>query len=336
MKKNIKNSIAFLKKFSVFSVFSVVKIFLLFNISAAAQSKVLIRVSAETTLKNERVLLGDIAEISGANEETASRLKTISLGYAPAIGMTREVFKDRLRLMISAAGFSENSFAIDAPPKIIIRRVGQMLSQNMLRETVEKAILSDFQNKYIAAKIVRLDLPQFIQIPAGNFEIRASASAVANLFAPFSVSIEIRHDEKTVKRFSATAQIEATAEVLVAARDLLAGEKISAADVRRETRRLEKSLAAYLRDEKNLRGTVLLKNLSAGTEITTETVAAGYVVRAGDAVRIVGESGKMQIIINGEARASGKIGDRVSVKNLQSGAILQAVVVDEGIVKVLF
>ena len=103
-----------------------------------------------------------------------------------------------------------------------------------------------------------------------------------------------------------------------------------------ETRRLEKSLNNYLRDTEKLRGTVLLKNLSAGTELTTDAVAASYVIRAGDSVRIVGESGKMQIVVNGKAIASGRIGDRIAVKNLQSGTNLQAVVVDEGLVKVLF
>ena len=71
-------------------------------------------------------------------------------------------------------------------------------------------------------------------------------------------------------------------------------------------------------------------------EITSDSFVASIVIRVGDRVRIVGQSGKMQIIVNGEARASGKIGDRIAVKNLQSNAVLQAVVEDEGLVKVIF
>jgi flagella basal body P-ring formation protein FlgA len=47
-------------------------------------------------------------------------------------------------------------------------------------------------------------------------------------------------------------------------------------------------------------------------------------------------SGGMQIAIIGEARANGRIGDRIAVKNTQSGVILQATVIDEHTVKLNF
>ncbi|MET0752722.1 MAG: flagellar basal body P-ring formation chaperone FlgA [Pyrinomonadaceae bacterium] len=306
------------------------------GIPVFAQSKAVICVSAETAIENDRVTLGDIAEISGAGEEAKNRLKMVSLGYAPNVGMTREIFKDKILLAIAAAGFSKNDFSLDAPPKIFVRRTAQTVGRNLLREAVEKAVLTNFQNENITAKIVRLDLPSDMQIPSGKVEVRANPINAGNFFLPFSVSLEIRVDEKIVRRVSATVQIEASAEILVAAKDLISGAKITETDVKKEIRRLEKPLNSYLRDTAKLRGTVLIKNLSGGAEITTDAVVAGYVIRGGDLVRIVGESGKMQIIINGEARASGKIGDRIAVKNSQSGTILQAVVVDEGLVKVLF
>lgn len=324
----------FLKKFPIL-IFAAA-ICLLFSLSASAAGKIVLRLSAETVIENERVTLGDIAEISGAGEETINRLKAVSLGYAPNVGLTREMRKQDILLAVAAAGFANMDFALDAPTRVIVRRAAQIVSRDSLREAVEKAVLTNFQNGDAAVKIVRLDLPTNVRIPTGNTQIRASASDVANFFAPFSVSLEIRVNEQIAHRFSVTANIEATAEVLVAARDLKPGDKISEADVTKETRRLEKSLKSYLRDGKNLRGMVLLKHITAGAEITTDAIAAGYVVRAGDSVRIVGGSGKTQIIINGEARTSGRIGDRISVKNLQSGAILQAQVTDEGAVKILF
>lgn len=318
------------------SALSVIIFLLIGGIPAFAQSKAVIRISAETAVDSDRVTLGDIAEISGANEETKTRLQKIALGYAPNIGMTREIFKDKILLSIAAAGFAKTDFAFIAPPKIFVRRTAQTVNQNQLRAAIEQAVLGNFQNENIEAKIVRLDLPADIQTPSGNVEIRVGKLNAANLFLPFSVALEILIDEKIVRRTSATVQVEASAEILVAARDLVSGEKITETDVKKEIRRLEKPLNYYLRDASKLRGNVLTKNLSDGAAMTSDTVAAGYVIRGGDSVRIVGESGKMQIIINGEARSSGRIGDRIAVKNLQSGTILQATIVDEGLVKVLF
>lgn len=321
----------FLKKIFVFSV-----VISFCGVSVFAQSKAVIRISAETAIENDRVTLGDISAISGVNEEAKNRLKMISLGYAPNVGMTREIFKDKILLSIAAAGFAKTDFALDAPAQIFVRRTAQTVGQNLFREAVEKAVLANFQNENIAAKIVRLDLPSDIQIPSGKVEVRVNRLNAGNFFLPFSAALEIRVDEKIVRRAAATVQVEASAEVLVAAKDLVSGAKIAETDVKKEIRRLEKPLNSYLRDASKLRGTILTKNLSGGAEITSDAVAAGYVIRGGDLVRIVGESGKMQIIINGEARSSGKIGDRIAVKNSQSGTILQATVVDEGLVKVLF
>ena len=317
-------------------IFIFLILFLLGSFSAFAQSKFIIKIAPETTIETDLINLSDIAQISGFDETKLNRLKSISLGYAPNVGMIRELFQEKILISIAAAGISKKDFSIDAPAKIFVRRSAHNVGQELLRESIEKALLADFRRNNVTAQIVRLDLPTNLQVPAGNIEVRVKPVNIANLFAPFSVSIEIRVAEKTVRHISVTVQLEATAEVLVAAKDLVAGKKVNVADLIKETRRLEKPVANYLRDVENLRGMVLVKNVSAGTEITTDSFASGYVIRSGDLVRIIAESGKLQISIGGEAKASGRIGGRISVKNLQSGAILQAVVIDEGLVKIIF
>lgn len=333
MKKE-KGKITFIAKNPALFVFSAIVLFC--GVSVFAQDKTVVRVSSETVIDGDRVMLGDIAEISGAGETKSARLKKISLGYAPKVGMTRQIFRDRILLSIAAAGFAKTEVSFIAPAKILVRRSALTVDRLEFREAVEKAVLAHFQRESVEAKIVKMDLPSAVQIPSGEIEVRAALPKTGNLFLPFSVALEILVDGKIVRRASATVQIEASAEILVAANDLISGAKISENAVKTEIRRLEKPLNSYLRDASKLRGTVLTKDLSAGAPLTFDAIAAGYVIRGGDPVRIVGESGKMQIIINGEARTSGRIGDRIAVKNAQSGAVLQAIVVDEGLVKVNF
>lgn len=319
---------------SVFSVSSVA-IFLIFASVAFAQSKITVRLAPETTIENDRIELGKIAKISGETTQI-TKLNSVSLGYAPSVGMLRELTKDRINLAIAAAGFSAADYTLDAPAKIIVRRSAQSVGEKMLREAVEKAVSEQLNAEGVNFKIVRLDLPAQIEIPSGEIEVKADLGNSRNLFAAFSISLEIQADKKTVRRVSAMTQIEAFADVLVASKDLTLGSKISAGDVTIENRRLEKPLASYLRTPENLRGVNLTKNISAGTVLTTNTVVSAAVIKTGDLVQIQAQSGNLKIIINGEARTNGKIGDRISVKNTQSGALLQAVVLDEKTVKVNF
>lgn len=305
------------------------------SVSLFAQDKATVRVAAEKTLDGERVVLGEIAEIS-ADEMTDKRLKNISLGYAPNVGMLREISRSQIILAISAAGFADDEIFLDAPAKILIRRAGQTISQSQMREVVEKFVSERISGEQISAKITKIELPNGFFAPTGSIEIRPNLTANLNFFQPFSLPAEIRIDGKTWRRFSAKIEIEACADVLVAARDLTANAKLSESDVRFENRRLMKPLANYLRDIEKLRGLMLIKNTSNGAEITADLFVPNVVVKAGDAVRIEALSGKLKIVVSGEARASGRIGDRIAVKNLQSGAILQAVVADVGLVRVLF
>jgi flagella basal body P-ring formation protein FlgA len=225
---------------------------------------------------------------------------------------------------------------LDAPLKATIRRTGQIVSTEQVRAAVEKAVLSGLSIDKIEARITRLDLPESLLAPAGKLDIHTNFSNIRNPFAKFSLPVEIRVDDRLIRTFAAGVEIEAFADVLVAAIDMAVNTRITETNVKFERKRLVKPLAAYLLDTARLRGAMLIRNVAAGAEITSDTFAAGVVVKYGDTVSLEAVSETIKLIIVAEARGSGKIGDRIAVKNLQSGAILQAVVTDEGHVRVAF
>ncbi len=308
--------------------------FVLTATAVFAENQPIIRIKAETTVESDLVHLGNIAQIQGETEKI-ERLKTVSLGYAPNVGLLREISRRQILLSLSAAGFTENEIVLDSPEKILIRRAGQTISQDQFHVVIENFLTNKFASDQIAARILRLDLPADLLVPKGTVEIRPNFSSVQNFFQPFSVPVEIRVDGKVFRRLSATIEVEAFADVLVAVKDLPVNLKIAESDVRLENRRVTKPITNYLRENDLLRGLMIIKPISGGTEITSDSFAASVVVKNGDTVRIEAESGRIKIVISGEARSSGKIGDRIAVKNLQSGSILQATVVAEGLVKVL-
>lgn len=311
-------------------------IFLSLAITAFSQNKAVVNLTNETTIDGEQILLGNIAQIS-ADEEKNKRLREISLGFSPNIGMKREIFRDTILLNIIAAGFSTNEFTLQSSPKIIVYRSSQILNQDLMREAVEKAVLANFKADKIETKIIKLQLPEKILLPKGNIEvIAAPMSGIRNFLAPFTVLLEIKVDGKTRQRASANVEIETFAEVLVLNKNLSSNDRITENDVRKAKVRLEKPLSNYLLEADKLHGKKLIKNLSEDEPLLLTSIIPDAVIRTGDMVKIIGQSGKMQIIVQGEARANGRIGERIPVKNSQSGVILQATVVEEGLVKVKF
>jgi flagella basal body P-ring formation protein FlgA len=285
-------------------------------------------------VNNDRLVLGNIAEIFSDDAATTEKLRTISLGYAPNVGAVRELQRERILMAIASAGFSSDEVRFESPQIVRIRRASQTVESSLMRAAVEDVVLSRLKTVGAQAQLTRLDIPASVDVPTGEVEIRASIGTVKDLFSPFSVIVEILIDGRVTKRISAMAQAEAMMPVLVATRDIQPNERISEKDVCVETRKLSKAVTNYYRDFSKLRGAESNRAIAKGEIITIDSVVAGIVVKLGDTVRVMYKSGKFQIAVTGEARASGRIGERIQVKNIQSGNFLQAVIIDEGLVQV--
>ena len=296
----------------------------------------MVQVAAETIAQQDRLTLGDIAEVQAQAAEIKARLRAVSLGYAPNVGMTREIGRARITLAIAAAGFAEGTVRIETPNIVLIRRAAQNVDLLLIREAIEHATLDALNAAGATARLSKLELPATIEAPAGQLEVRASAGQVRDVFAPFTVFVEFWQEGHVVKRLNATAQVEAFAPVLVIAREIAANTRLRQDSFKTAVKRLERPLHQYVTDPERLRGMAVRRAMARGEAITTDTINSEIVVRPGDQVRIIGQSGALQLIVTGEARAAGRIGDRIQVKNSQSGALLQAVVTDEGVVRIRF
>ncbi len=302
----------------------------------ASTYRAVVVVLPETIAKQDKLTLGDIADIRASDEDTFFLLRGINLGYSPEVGMVRQISREKISVALAAAGFSADTVELKSRMFVTVRRESQLVDLKLLRTEAEKAALSALQARGVKAQLVKLELPKKIEVRTGSVELRASTLQVRNTFAPFSIAVEILVDGKVARRLQVAAQVEATADVVVATSDLAEKTRIRPGSYRIENVRLDRDLNSYIFDPEQLRGVTLNRAIASGQPITTDSFVPDIVVKRGDVVRIVSDSGRLKISLTGEARASGHIGDRIQVKNLQSGTLLQAIVVDEGIVTVRF
>lgn len=309
-------------------------LFLLIS-QANGQTLATVRVYAGATVAGDRVVLADVAAIDG-DRRAAERLRLIPLGYAPAIGATREIARTRIAMSISAAGFGEGEVDLLSPATISVSRASQTLARDEIERAMERAIIEPLQATGMDARFAKLDAPASIAMPTGQVDLRATAVGVTNIFAPFAASLEIRVGGVVFKRMAVNAEVEAFADVHVAAADIEVNAKIRQENLRIERRRITRPIANYSKAGDAMAGLVAVRSIKAGDELTRDAFAVGLVVRTGDSVRIVGRSGDLNITVDGIAKASGRIGDRIPVANAESKTILQAIVAGEGVVRVAF
>lgn len=308
---------------------------LIFQQAVSSQVRAIVKVAETTTVDRPTVTIGDIATVSGS-EEVVDRIRGISLGRSPNVGTVRVIREPQIELAISAAGFTESKVSLHAPDSITILRASQPVPASSVRAAIESSILSKFESSRIEVRIVRLEVPENVQVATGKMDIRVDLSSVRNLFAPFTIPVEIRTDGSLARSFPATAEIEAYGEVVVAMDDLPAGAELTDAKVRLECVRLTRASTSYLFGKNGINGTSLIRNVVAGAEITTDSIVSIAVVKPGDTVKVEAGSGNFRISISAEARNAGRIGDKITVKNPQTGSMLQATVIDKGLVRIAF
>lgn len=307
-----------------------------------AQQTISIRVRAQSTVERDQLTLGDIAEVSAKESpELANKLRAVTLGFAPMVGAVREISREKILLAVAAANIQPDEFQLQAPAVVRVRRAAQAIDRAALTLAVEGQLLARLRAEGVSsARLGRVEIPTDVEIPLGqNTEYRVAAgslTAARDLFAPLTLSVEVLIERRVVRRVPIGVAVEATARVAVARADLAPNVRLRADDVAFEERPIEMAPARYVRDAARLRGASLRRAAARGQALAVDQLQAEIVVKPGDRVRIVGESAQLQIAVTGEARAAGRVGDRIQVKNNQSGATLQATVSDEGEVRVRF
>lgn len=131
-----------------------------------------------------------------------------------------------------------------------------------------------------------------------------------------------------------SARINVYGPVLVARQPLPRGTVIQEADLELVERDLSSLPYGYYMDTRPLAGMLAKRTIAAATVLTPQMVQAPKLIRRGEQVTVVAESGALSIRTVGKALSDGKSGDVVQVQAEGSKRVVEGVAVSQGVVKV--
>ena len=131
-----------------------------------------------------------------------------------------------------------------------------------------------------------------------------------------------------------SARINVFGPVLVARQPLPRGTVIQETDLELVERNLADLPYGYYLDGQPVTGMLAKRTIAAATVITPQMVQAPKLIRRGERVTVIAESGALSIRTAGKALSDGKSGDLVQVEAEGSRRIVDGIVVSQGVVKV--
>jgi len=301
-----------------------------------AADRISLKIAQQVAVKSDVIRLGEIASIEGQDAEIVSRLQKITLGFAPSPGMTRILERSAIALAVQGAGIQLEMINASIPDQVTVSRASQTLEGKIISQAIEAYLVERVPWKSQTVSIKSIDAPQEVLIPLGKLSLKPHTGAGINFLGQFYVDLSIEVDGRVVKKLSVPVELSAQQSVAVARKPIERLEQLTPDNVSMELRELTPSLASAVTDINTLAGKAAARAIREGEVITQQALIEPLLVKKGDTVNVIAQSSQIQITMQGEARTSGRINERVQVLNPITKIIIIGEVIAEKTVRVHF
>jgi flagella basal body P-ring formation protein FlgA len=173
-------------------------------------------------------------------------------------------------------------------------------------------------------------------IPAGSSTCQVRSRAGESYIGRTSFVVRFSKGDTFMREETVRVRIEVLTDVVVSTGNIGHGAIIDPSDVMVKKKWLDTASSGVLSDINEVGGKKAAVRINAGTEITKHMLRSVPVVKKGEVVRIVLESGPMMISAMGLCEEDGAQGDLIRVQNTSSKKTVFARVMGASLVKVDF
>lgn len=214
-------------------------------------------------------------------------------------------------------------------------QAGKVLAQGELQD-----IFSEIIRQNIPAHIEEFRISDFssdptsLSVPDGKLAYRLTNQFLCASPGKKFISAVLTVNGRECGQVKMYGNLQFWGTVVLASHSISRRAIISAEDIETDFRDISMLGDSLLGKPEQAIGKQLYKSLRAGDIVFAHLLKDPPLVKRGDLVTIIAKSGGLQVSAPGEVKKAGAIGEIVQVKNLMSRRILQARVVDEGLVEV--
>jgi flagellar basal body P-ring formation protein FlgA len=300
---------------------------------AIGSEAVVIQLKEEAAIQSSGILLTDVAELQGSDQNLIDSLKRIPLGDAPEFGSVHVLTRHQIGELIRAAVGQNPVISITGAAAVQIRLRGKSIEESEIAPLVKAHIANTTSWKESEIQVRSIGNLKGIEMPQGA-QLRLSPNASAphrSLLFPIEIFIE----GKTLRCIWITAEVGVRAGILTAARNIPAGKAISSEDVLQKTVEITDPYAGYVRNLNDVLQKVSRRNFAPGTPLIREAFTNPFLVKSGDTVQLRLVRNGVSLTSLARAEQNGRLGQVIRVRNLEFSAVLKATVTGRAEVRLL-
>ncbi len=232
-------------------------------------------------------------------------------------------------LLLFAFPVAAGALTAPAAPTVVVSeaQVQRVISDYLLQKTASL-------NAEVSVK--KIGFSGELRLPAGRVSFEVVAPERWEGYGHVSLALLVRVDDQVKRNLNVPVEVEALAEMVVAARTLERGEVLTASDLSLARRDLAHVQGRFLKTIDEALGLRVKNAVRANLPVRGDWLERVPVIKSGQLVTIVAENEAVKITASGRAKSSGAVGDLITVQNLSSQKDIAARVVDATTVRVDF
>lgn len=185
-------------------------------------------------------------------------------------------------------------------------------------------------------RIRRITIADALKLPDGIVDYEVLAPQQWEGWGNVAITIIARQKERVVRNISVKIEVDAQVDMVVALRQLERGVTIADTDLLLQRREITQNSHLAARKLEDVVGKKARSTLKANQPVRMDQIEKVPLIKSGQMVTIIAESGALKISVTGKARSSGAEGDIIRVQNISSLKEIPARVIDASTVQVGF
>ncbi|RAK08923.1 flagella basal body P-ring formation protein FlgA [Halanaerobium saccharolyticum] len=311
---------------------------LIFGITTFSAAAFEIKINEEVEVSALEITLAEIAEIRAPELSAAAveELRNLSFKSSPNPGYQKRLSRVLVELTIQNLGYKKNQFKLQMPGTVIVSRKSSVITEAEIAAQVEDYLKSnlDFEAEQLIIES-RSSLNQ-VEIPAGDYELKVAENQSLSL-PNTNVKLEVWQNGEQVRGVFYPVKISLLLEILTASRDLSINSRIKKSDFEIKEQKISGDPEKLIKDwsEIDLNNVRLSRSLKKGDILRSDNLKVPYVVKWGQKLNLRLSVNNIHVSTFVEAKERGRIGEMITVENLNSGYQFQAEVVSPTEVKMI-
>ena len=273
------------------------------------------------------VAVAEVAAVGGSDDRAVERVRQIEVCSAPIPGHFRTVSRAYVERSLRKNGVNPADVRFEGAPKARVTTASVVLTAEDIRAWVQQYMHEQWVGAPGDLEIEFRSVPSSITLARRQEGLRVVLPEYDRLKGNVVFHLEAGGDGKTARRFPISARIRTFQEVAVTARRIGRHHVLGEGDLCLE-RWETTDLGEVFLDIPSAVGLRTDRIIDSGRVLRGDMVERPPLVQRGDVVTVLVSVGRVSATIYGEARQDGGRGERIRVRNLQSGKGLIARVLD--------